>query len=214
MKISQLLAMAAVAVLVCIGGAAGAPVNGEPAPPVTAPARVEIDSPAPPFVLDGVVGGEFRKIGLADYRGKWVVLFFYPGDFTFVCPTEIRGFNTALGEFAKASAQVLAVSTDSKYSHRAWLEGGALGSLGYPLLADFTKRVSRQYGVLDETSGTSRRGLFIIDPTGIVRYQVVHGDKVGRSIEETLRVLAALQTDELCPLNWKPGAKTITPGNR
>lgn len=214
MKTSQLLALAAVSMLLCFGGSVGAQADGEGASSVIGQVRVGIDSPAPPFVLDGVMGGEFRKIGLADYRGKWVVLFFYPGDFTFVCPTEIRGFNAALGEFAKVSAQVLAVSTDSRYSHRAWMESGALGSLGYPLLADFTKQVSRQYGVLDEASGTSRRGLFIIDPSGIVRYQVVHGDKVGRSVEETLRVLAALQTDELCPLDWKPGKKTISSGSR
>lgn len=179
------------------------------APPVTV--RAEIGSPAPLFVLDGVVGQEFKKISLSEFRGKWVVLFFYPGDFTFVCPTEIKGFQASLGDFAKASAEVLAVSTDSKFSHMAWLKSGALGKIEYPLLSDFGKQTARAYGVLDENSGAAHRGLFIIDPAGIVQYQVVHGDKVGRSVEETLRVLLALQTEELCPLNWKPGASTIDP---
>jgi len=173
--------------------------------------RAEIGSTAPLFVLDGVVGQEFKKISLSDYRGRWVVLFFYPGDFTFVCPTEITGFNAALDEFGKASADVLAVSADSKFSHLAWLNSDALGKIGYPLLSDFTKQTARAYGVLDENTGAARRGLFIIDPAGVIQYQVVHGDKVGRSVEETLRVLVALQTEELCPLNWKPGASTIRP---
>ncbi|MBT1071334.1 peroxiredoxin [Pelotalea chapellei] len=173
------------------------------------PARAEIGSPAPQFALDGVIGLEFKKISLTDYRGKWLVLFFYPGDFTFVCPTEIKGFNAGLGEFSKLSAEVVAVSVDSKFSHLAWLKGGTLGKVGYPLLSDFSKQTARAYGVLDEASGAARRGLFIIDPAGVVQYQVIHNDKVGRSVEETLRVLEALQTDELCPLNWKPGGSTI-----
>lgn len=173
------------------------------------PQRAEVSFPAPPFNLDAVVGQEFRKVSLADYRGRWVVLFFYPGDFTFVCPTEIKGFNRSLTEFDATNAVVLAASTDSRYSHRAWIQSGALDTLNYPLLADFTKQTARAYGVLDEESGTARRGLFIIDPKGVVRHSVIHDDKVGRSVEETLRVLKALQTEELCPLNWKPGDKTI-----
>jgi len=172
-------------------------------------AGVEINTPAPEFQLDGVLNNEFRVFKLADYRGKWVVLFFYPGDFTFVCPTEIKGFNTALGEFGKINAQVLAVSVDSKYSHLAWIKSGVLGKVDYPLLSDFSKRTARSYGVLDEENGYARRGLFIIDPNGLVQYMVVHSDKVGRSVDETLRVLKALQTEELCPINWKPGDKTI-----
>jgi alkyl hydroperoxide reductase subunit AhpC len=155
------------------------------------------------------VNNDFKKIGLSDYSGKWVVLFFYPGDFTFVCPTEIRGFNTALDEFAKINAQVLAVSADSKFSHLAWIKSGVLGKVEFPILSDFSKRTARAYGVLDEEGGQARRGLFIIDPGGLIQYQVVHSDRVGRSVEETLRVLKALQTEELCPINWKPGEKTI-----
>jgi len=169
----------------------------------------EVGSLAPPFTLDAVVNLEFKKVSLSDYKGKWVVLFFYPGDFTFVCPTEIKGFNTSLGEFSKANAEVLAISVDSKYSHLAWIKSGALDKLEYPLLSDFSKQISRDYAVLDMVTSTARRGLFIIDPDGVIQYRVVHSDKVGRSVEETLRVLKALQTEELCPINWKPGDKTI-----
>lgn len=171
--------------------------------------RAEIGAPAPSFSLEGVVNQEFKRISLADYHGTWVVLFFYPGDFTFVCPTEIKGFNTALKAFKQAGAQVLAASVDSKFAHLAWIRSGALGALEYPLLSDPGGRVARAYGVLNEESTTARRGLFIIDPNGVVQYMVVHSDRVGRSVDETLRVLKALQTEELCPINWKPGDKTI-----
>lgn len=170
---------------------------------------VEIGSPAPTFTLDAVVNSEFKKINLSDYRGKWVVLFFYPADFTFVCPTEIKGFNRALEEFKKANTEVLAASVDSKFSHLAWLKSGALDKLDYPLLSDFSKQTARAYGVLDEASSSARRGLFIIDPKGVIQHILIHNDKVGRSVDETLRVLKALQTEELCPINWKPGDKTI-----
>lgn len=169
----------------------------------------EVGSAAPSFTLDAVVNQEFKKVSLADYRGKWVVLFFYPGDFTFVCPTEIKGFNKAIAEFRSANAEVLAASVDSKFSHLAWIKSGALENLEYPLLSDFSKQTARAYGVLDEENSYARRGLFIIDPNGVIQYRIVHSDKVGRSVEETLRVLRALQTEELCPLNWKPGDKTI-----
>jgi alkyl hydroperoxide reductase subunit AhpC len=172
-------------------------------------AGYEVGSVAPPFALDAVVNLEFKKVSLSDYRGKWVVLFFYPGDFTFVCPTEIKGFNKTRDEFTKANAELLAVSVDSKYSHLAWIKSGALDKLEYPLLSDFSKQTSRAYGVLDDQNNQARRGLFIIDPNGVIQYRVVHSDNVGRSVDETLRVLKALQTEELCPLNWKPGDKTV-----
>jgi len=150
---------------------------------------------------------------LADYQGKWLVLFFYPLDFTFVCPTEIRGFNTKLEEFKKSGAEILGVSTDSVYSHRAWIKtavaDGGLGGLNYPLASDITKQVSRDYGVLIEEQGIALRGLFIIDPEGILRYQVITDLNVGRSVDETLRVLQALQTGGLCPLDWRPGDRTL-----
>ncbi len=176
-----------------------------------APARV--GSPAPNFNLDAVIGtaagSEFKKLSLKDFKEKWLVLFFYPADFTFVCPTEIKGFNDSLGSFKKLNAEVVGASTDSQWSHLAWIKRGDLGALKYPLLADFNKETARAYGVLDEESGVALRGLFIIDPKGIVQYQVVHNLDVGRSVEETLRVLEALQTGSLCPLGWKPGQKTI-----
>jgi peroxiredoxin 2/4 len=176
---------------------------------VNEPGHAEVGSPAPLFTLEGVVNLAFKAVNLADYRGKWVVLFFYPGDFTFVCPTEIKAFSKALGEFTKENAEVLAISVDSKFSHLAWIKSGAVGKLDYPLLSDFSKQVAASYGVLDAANSHSRRGLFIIDPAGTIQYQVVHSDKVGRSVDETLRVLKALQTEELCPVNWKPGEKTI-----
>jgi alkyl hydroperoxide reductase subunit AhpC len=169
----------------------------------------EVGSQAPLFKLDAVTNLEFNKVSLADYRGKWVVLFFYPGDFTFVCPTEIKGFNKSLSEFKNVNTEVLAVSVDSKFSHLAWIKSGALDKLEYPLLSDFSKQTARAYGVLDEDTSYARRGLFIIDPNGVIQYRIVHSDKVGRSVDETLRVLKALQTEELCPINWKPGDKTI-----
>jgi len=190
------------------GSASAAPVSTV-LPGSPAVAGYEVGSLAPPFTLDAVVNLEFKKISLSDYKGKWVVLFFYPADFTFVCPTEIKGFNKSLAEFNKANAEVLAISVDSKFSHLAWIKSGALDKLEYPLLSDFSKQISRDYAVLDMVTSTARRGLFIIDPDGVIQYRVVHSDKVGRSVEETLRVLKAMQTEELCPINWKPGDKTI-----
>ena len=152
-------------------------------------------------------------VTLDEYKGKWLVLFFYPLDFTFVCPTEILGFNTRLAEFEQAGAAILGVSTDSVHSHRAWIRAGrnenGLGGLNYPLASDITKQVARDYGVLIEEQGIALRGLFIIDPEGILRYQVVCDLNVGRSIDETLRVLQALQTGGLCPIDWHPGERTL-----
>ncbi len=176
-----------------------------------------VGNPAPDFSLEGVVSTdadkEFKQIKLADYKGKWLVLFFYPADFTFVCPTEIRGFNAALDSFKKLGAEIVGVSTDSKYSHLAWIERGDLGEMRYPLLADFTKKTARDYGVLEEETGVALRGLFMIDPQGVIQYEVVQNLNVGRSIDEALRVLGGLQTGGLCPLNWQPGEKTLGEAN-
>jgi len=173
----------------------------------------KVGLPAPEFTLDAVVGTErgkeFKKVSLADYRGKWLILFFYPLDFTFVCPTEIKAFSTALGDFRKLNAEILGASVDSKYSHLAWLKRGDLGDLKYPLLSDFKKEVADRYGILDENEGVALRGLFIIDPQGIIQHESVNSLSVGRSVDEVLRVLEALQTGELCPINWKPGQKTL-----
>jgi len=150
---------------------------------------------------------------LSDYAGKWLVLFFYPLDFTFVCPTEILGLSDAYDEFKKLGADVLGVSTDSVYSHRAWIntprDQNGIAGVRFPLAADITKAVSRTYGVLVEDQGIALRGLFIIDPEGVLQYSVINCLNVGRSVDETLRVLQALQTGGLCPVNWKPGQKTL-----
>jgi peroxiredoxin (alkyl hydroperoxide reductase subunit C) len=157
-----------------------------------------------------------ENIRLTDYKGKWLIMFFYPLDFTFVCPTEIKAFSDKYEEFKKAGAEVLAVSTDSVYSHRAWIttpeEKGGLGSIKFPLASDITKDVSRDYGVLMEEKGIALRGLFIIDPDGVLQYQVVHALNVGRSVDETLRVLEALKTGGLCGADWKPGQKQLQVG--
>jgi len=165
--------------------------------------------------MDTVVGSgeEFGKASLADYRGKWLILFFYPMDFTFVCPTEITALSDAYEQFEELDTEILGVSTDSVYTHRAWInmprEDNGLGKLNFPLAADLTHKVARDYGVLVEEKGVAQRGLFIIDPEGELKYQVVTDDNVGRSVEETLRVLQALQAGGLCPANWKPGMNML-----
>ncbi|MBD2844223.1 peroxiredoxin [Paenibacillus sp. IB182496] len=170
-----------------------------------------VGKPAPDFTMETALGNgkEFGSASLTDYKGKWLVLFFYPLDFTFVCPTEITALSEAAGEFKKLNTEVLGVSVDSKHSHRAWLNtpvnDNGLGELNFPLAADITKQVAREYGVLIEEEGVALRGLFIIDPEGELKYQVVNHNDVGRSVEETLRVLQALQSGGLCPMNWKPG---------
>lgn len=163
---------------------------------------------APSFELEGVSGGEFQSFKLSDYQGKWVILFFYPLDFTFVCPTEIREFHRRQEEFVKLGAQVLAISVDSKYTHLAW-QKAELGDISYPMLSDLTHRIARKYEVLLKDQGVALRGLFIVDPEGVIQYEVVHGLDVGRSVDETLRVLQALQTGALCPVDWQPGSPDL-----
>jgi peroxiredoxin (alkyl hydroperoxide reductase subunit C) len=175
----------------------------------------KVGEPAPDFRMASTKNMETleKDASLADYQGKWLVLFFYPLDFTFVCPTEIMGLSDRLDEFSALGAEVLGVSVDSVYSHRAWIKTpraqNGIAGLKFPLASDITKRVSRHYGVLIKDKGIALRGLFIIDPHGVLQYQVVHNTDVGRSVDETLRVLQALQTGGLCPLNWKPGEPTL-----
>jgi len=169
---------------------------------------IKIAQFAPDFKLKGYFDGKFKEYSLKDYKNRWLVLFFYPLDFTFVCPTEIRAFSAKYVDFKKANADVLGISVDSEHSHKAWVEG-PLGKLNFPLLSDFHKQMSENYDVLDEEAGTARRGTFIIDPYGKIRYLVVSDDDVGRSVAETLRVVKALQTGKLCPVEWKPGEKTL-----
>jgi alkyl hydroperoxide reductase subunit AhpC len=171
---------------------------------------LQIGKPAPAFTsIEAYQAGspDFRRISLADYKGKWLVFFFYPRDFTFVCPTELEGFSKHEADFKKLKAEVLSCSTDSAWSHKAWFERD-LKEVKYPILADTTQTVASAYGVLSD-DGSAERGLFIIDPEGILRYFVVSAGSVGRSVKETLRVLEAIQTGERCPVDWEPGSKTL-----
>ena len=158
--------------------------------------------------LEAYQNGEMTKITLSDYKGKWVVLFFYPLDFTFVCPTEITGFANAEADFTKYNAVVLGASTDSAHSHKAWFQRD-MPDVKFPILADTAHKLSREFGVLLEDAGIALRGTFIIDPEGVLRYQVVSALNIGRSVKETVRVLAALQTGGLCQVDWQPGQETL-----
>ena len=177
-----------------------------------------VQKQAPDFKTMACVGKQFKEVKLSDYKGKWVVLFFYPLDFTFVCPTEITAFSDNVEKFRKLGAEVLSSSVDSQFTHLAWIKtprkDGGLGDINFPMLADVTKNIAREYGILLET-GIALRGLFIINPEGKIVYQVVHDLGIGRNVEEVLRVLQALQqvskTGEVCPVNWTPGEKTIKP---
>ena len=166
---------------------------------------------APDFQVQAYVDGQIKNVSLSDYRGRWVVLVFYPLDFTFVCPTELRAFAEQHEAFKKLGAEVLGISVDSPYSHKAWVERD-LPSVKYPILSDLKKTVARDYGVLDEAKGIALRGTFIIDPEGVLQYSVIAGLNTGRSTDETLRALQACQSGELCPANWRPGGKTLGKG--
>lgn len=169
---------------------------------------VKIGQKVPEFECTAYENGKFTKFKLADHKGKWIVLFFYPLDFTFICPTEIKGFAAKEDEFKKAKAIIVGASTDSEHSHKAWFTRD-LPQVKFPVLADTTHAVSRLFNVLKEDQGVAYRGTFIIDPDGMLRYQVVSDNSVGRSVDETLRVLQAFQTGELCPIDWEPGQKTL-----
>ncbi|XP_077992024.1 peroxiredoxin-like [Glandiceps talaboti] len=183
--------------------------------PMLAP---DIQKPAPNFEGMAVVNGEFKSIKLSDYKGKYLVLFFYPLDFTFVCPTEIIAFSERANEFRDLDAEVIGVSVDSHFSHLAWIntprKSGGLGEMEIPLLSDFNKQISKDYDVLID-AGVALRGLFIMDREGIVRHKSVNDLPVGRSVDEVLRLVKAFQFvekhGEVCPAGWTPGAETIKP---
>uniref|UniRef100_G3MMI1 thioredoxin-dependent peroxiredoxin n=2 Tax=Amblyomma TaxID=6942 RepID=G3MMI1_AMBMU len=186
------------------------------APRLLAP---EVLKPAPPFKATAVVGNEFKELSLSDFSGKYLVLFFYPLDFTFVCPTEIIAFSDRAEEFKKLNTEVVAVSVDSHFTHLAWAntprKSGGLGGVNIPMLSDLNKTISRDYGVLLEGPGVALRGLFIIDPKGIVRQITINDLPVGRSVDETLRLVKAFQFvekhGEVCPAGWQPDSPTIKP---
>lgn len=170
-----------------------------------------INQSAPQFTAQAVFdAGEVKEISLSSYRGKWVVLFFYPLDFTFVCPTEITQFREHLKDFQAAGASVMGCSVDSCHSHKRWLRDD-LGNLGYPLVADITKRISRDFGVLIEDRGIATRATFIIVPEQKIQYMGIHNTSVGRDSKEILRVLQACQSGELCQAGWKQGDSFVTP---
>ena len=182
---------------------------------MTPPAQV--GQPAPHFAAPAAFPGEamsspLQTVSLTDYAGRWLVFVWYPLGFTVVCPTEITALSDRLDEFADREADVLGASTDSVYSHRAWMQTGrdrqGIAGLRFPLLSDKTGRIARAYGVLLEDEGVALRGLFIVDPEGVIQYRVTHNLNVWRSVDETLRVLEAVQSGGLCGSDWKPGQGT------
>jgi lipoyl-dependent peroxiredoxin subunit C len=168
----------------------------------------------PSFTLTAVNGTDpksaFQPVSEKTYEGKWLVLFAWPKDFTFVCPTEIVGFNDLYGEFKDRDAELLGLSTDSDFVHAAWRQSRAdLGKVRFPWLADIKRELSAALGILDKQEGVALRATFIVDPQGVIRFASVNDLSVGRNPQEVLRVLDALQTDELCPCNWQKGEDTL-----
>ena len=181
---------------------------------------LRVGQTAPDFTATAVFDQEFKTIKLSDYRGKYVILFFYPLDFTFVCPTEITAFSDRFAEFSKIGTEVLGVSVDSEFSHLAWIQSdrksGGVGDLTYPLVSDIKKEISAAYNVLDPEAGVALRGLFIIDKDGVIQHATINNLSFGRSVDETLRTLQAIQhvqshPDEVCPAGWQPGDQTMVP---
>jgi peroxiredoxin (alkyl hydroperoxide reductase subunit C) len=170
---------------------------------------------APDFVMPSTkdMATLEQPVRLDEYRHKWLVLVFYPLDFTFVCPTELRAFSARYDDFRAEGAEVLGVSVDSVFTHRAWIEAprdkGGLGGLRFPLASDVTHQVSKDYGVYLHDKGHSLRGTFLIDPKGILRSAVINDTDVGRSVDETLRTLQAFRTGSLCPADWHLGEATL-----
>ena len=180
---------------------------------------VLVGKSAPDFKATAVVNGDFKEIKLSDYRGKYVMLFFYPLDFTFVCPTEMHAFQEKAEAFKKLNTEVIGVSIDSEFSHLAWLntkkDDGGIEGVKYPIVSDINKTISRDYDVLVEGAGVAFRGAFLIDKEGLVRHQTVNDLPLGRNIDEFLRLVEALQFHEehgeVCPANWKKGDKAMKP---
>lgn len=178
-----------------------------------------VGNPAPTFSADALVGGEFKTVSLNDYQGKWKILFFYPLDFTFVCPTEITAFSDAADKFREINCEIIGCSVDSKFSHLAWSQQernqGGIGAVNYPILSDINKTIAADYHVLVESAGVALRGLYIIDDKDVVQHATVNNLAVGRNVEETLRLVKAFQktvtTGEVCPANWTEQAETMKP---
>ena len=176
-----------------------------------------IGAEIPDFELEAYHEGEVKNIKLSDYRGKWLCLVFYPADFTFVCPTELEDAAKLYPEFQKVNAEILSVSTDTAFVHKAWHDTSeAIGKVNYPMVADPTGKLCRAFGTYIEDAGLALRGSFVIDPDGVLRTIEIHDLPIGRSAKELLRKLTAFQFvaehGEVCPANWEPGADTLTPG--
>lgn len=178
---------------------------------------LKVGDKSPDFNATAVIEQEFVRLSLSDYLGKYVILLFYPLDFTFVCPTELTAFSDVYHKFQNLNTEILGISVDSEYSHLAWIqtnrELGGVGDLNYPLVSDLTKQISESYNILT-SDGTALRGLFLIDPKGILQHSLVNNLDFGRSVDEVLRVIQAVQyvqthPDEVCPANWQPGNSTI-----
>lgn len=185
-----------------------------------APECLRVGQVAPDFTATAVYDQEFQEVKLSNYRGKYVVIFFYPLDFTFVCPTEITAFSDRYDAFKNLNTEILGVSVDSQFSHLAWIQtdrkSGGVGDLAYPLVADLKKEISTAYNVLDPEAGIALRGLFIIDKEGVIQHATINNLAFGRNVDETLRILQAIQhvqshPDEVCPAGWQPGDKTMNP---
>lgn len=180
---------------------------------------IKIGSKAPGFSCEGVIDGQIKKLSLTDFSGKYKLLFFYPLDFTFVCPTELHALNEKVAEFAKRNTQVLGISVDSAYTHLAWLstpkEQGGVAGLQFPLLSDLTKSIARDYDVLNEECSVALRGVFLLDKNDIVQYISINNLSFGRNIDELLRLVDALKYVEengmVCPANWDPSQQALKP---
>lgn len=179
---------------------------------------VKIGHKVEDFELEALVGNQIKKLKLSAYKGKWVVLLFYPADFTFVCPTELEEAAENHNKVKKLGGEILSISTDTVFVHKAWHdESEAIGKVKYPMLADPTGKVCRQFGTYIEEEGVSLRATFIIDPKGILRAGDIHDNSIGRSIHEIVRKLQAAKFVEehkgqVCPASWEPGQKTLKPG--
>ncbi len=176
---------------------------GQSAPAFTAAAFDPALPPAAPF----------RQVSLSDYAGRWLILFWYPSDFTHVCPTEITALSDRYGEFLDLGCEIIGASTDSEHCHKAWAgvprDANGIAGVRFPLLSDRIQTIARDYGVLVEAEGLALRGLFMVDPDGVVQHATINNLNVGRSVDETLRVLQAVQSGGLCPSDWKPGQKNL-----
>lgn len=179
---------------------------------------VKIGEKIPDFETDAYADGEFKKIKLSDYRGKWLVLVFYPADFTFVCPTELQQLAELHPKFLEEGAEILSISTDTHFTHFAWHDSSeAIGKVKYPMLGDPSMKICREFGTLIEEEGLSLRGTFIIDPEGVLKYMSIHDNSIGRNANEILRMVKAAKfvsehDGEVCPANWEPGEDTLKPG--